>query len=288
MTHKKARTPVFLTSWFFFLLLAACGMRQKTVGVTRAQIGPAIATLLDSILQEGLDNEALYTLVGRIKPISSVASFSYPLANTDTAAKRLAEIVDSVADKPHLDSLQRIQQALNALEIPDVKLVLSPYKATYSGNRIMQVTAVRISLLDSVLKAQACFFAQFGLVPGADPAVVINTIEYEDRYERLRGYGYLFGYPPYAVDFFVEAFHRSDTSGKNVVRDFFQIPVHTHDNGHFVYAIPHGHRPTADIDSALYHRAEAVLQAYRAIRPKYLNRDSTLRATQFLYDLFNH
>jgi len=118
-----------------------------------------------------------------------------------------------------------------------------------------------------------------------DPALVVNTIEYEDKYERLRGYGYLFGYPGYAVDFFVDAFHRSDTSGKHVERDFFQIPVYTRDDGHFVYAIPKGHVPSAERDSVLYRRAVQVLESYRKIRPKYLNRDSTVRAAQLLRDL---
>ena len=276
---------ILIAYWALFLFLAACGTQQHATRFKKEAVGPSVAKLLDSILQEGLDNEALYTLAARIKPMSSVVSFAYPIANTDTVAKRVADIVDPVRDRPYLDSLQRIQQALNALEIPDIKLVLSPFRATYSGKRILQVNAIRISLLDSVLKAEERFFGQFGLVPGADPAVVVNTIEYEDKYERLRGYGYLFGYPPYAVDFFVEAFHRSDTSGKHVERDFFQIPVHTRDDGHFVYAIPKGHQPASDLDSALYRRAVNVLESYRAARMEYLNGDSTLRAVQLLQDL---
>ncbi len=277
--------PVFFL--FFSLFLAACGnQRRVAVQADEAALSPEIVFLLDSMLQEGLDHEALYTLLGRIKPMSSVATFTFPLANADTAAKRSATVLDARRHRPYLDSLRRIQRALNALRIPDIKFVMVPYKATYDDRRIMQVSAVRISLLDSVLKTQERFFGQFGLVPGADPDVVVNTIEYEDRYERLRGYGYLFGYPPYAVDFFVEAFHRSDTSGQHVERDFFQIPVHAREDGHFVYAIPKGHCPTADVDSVLYHRAASVLQAYREARPKYLNADSTLRASRLLHDVF--
>lgn len=274
-----------ITTCAVLFLFLACGTQHHAVRVAKSTADPAIAKLLDSILQQGLDNEALYTLVGPIKPMSSVVSFSYPLANTDTAAKRTADIVDPVAGRPYLDSIRHIQQALNLVDIPDIRLVLSPYRATYSGDRIQQVNAIRISLLDSLLKAEARFFGQFGLVPGADPAVVVNTIEYEDQYERLRGYGYLFGYPAYAVDFFVEAFHHSDTSDRHVERDFFQIPVHTRDDGHFVYAVPKGHQPTAGIDSALYHRATNVLDQYRKLRPHYLNTDSTLRAVELLGEL---
>src|SRR5690606_37228258 len=101
------------------------------------------------------------------------------------------------------------------------------------------------------LTAEQNFFGHYGFVPGADPAVVLNTIEYEDTYKRWRGYGYLFGYPPYAVDFFVEAGHRADTSGSFVERDFFALPVHIREDGHFVYAIPKGYQPQRDPDSTL-------------------------------------
>lgn len=242
--------------------------------------------LVDSILQVGLDREALYTILGNIKPMSSLVTFSFPIANADSSAQLSADIVDSAEDRVYLDSLMKIQRALNSIEIPDLKFVLSPYKSTYSEKRLIQINVIRISSLDSLLKAEERFFGQFGFVPGADPAIVVNTNEYENKYERLRGYGYLFGYPSYAVDFFVQAFHHTDTSGHRAERNFFQIPVHIRDNGSFVYAYPKDHVPTAEIDSAIYHRAEKVLADYRSIRNDYLNADSTLQSYKLIRDFY--
>lgn len=241
--------------------------------------------LIDSILQYGLDHEALYTMLGNIKPMSSLVSFSFPIANTDTVSSVRGDVVNRKAQGAWLNRLYDIQQALNKMHLPDLRFFISPYRASYDGDRIMQVNVIRVSALDSLLKAQESFFGQFGLVPGADPAIVLNTIEFNDRYERLRGYGYLFGYPDYAIDFFVNAFHESDSTGEFVEREFFQIPTYSGEEGYFVYAYPKEHTPTADVDSVIYYRAGQVLKEYRKLRNDYLNPDSTLQSYELLKSL---
>ena len=255
---------------------------------TRHQISRPVSgkqtVLMDSILQEGLDGEALYTLLGNIKPMSSVVSFTFPLGNADSAKQLDGDIVYADSLKVYQKRLEEIQQAINHINIPDIKLVMVPYRSPYRKTRVLQVNAIRISALDSLLKARAPFFAQFGLVPGADPAVVLTVNEYENRYERLRGYGYLFGYPDYAVDFFVKAFHQSDTSGKHVERNFFNIPTYRRAGGQFVYAYPKTITQPSAIDSALYKRSTVVLEKYKEKRNHYLNSDSTLRAYELILD----
>ncbi len=280
--HRKR----ILLILFILLLLQACKNKQNIFTSYNPQpISQRQLALIDSILQDGLDKEALYTLLSDIKPISSLTLHQVPLANSDSTKRICAKVVDSEEKRIHIQRLTEIQTAINKINLPDLRIVMVPYLAAQDSVRLMQVSAVRISLLDSLLKAKESFFAQFGLVPGTDPAVVLSTIENAGDYERLRGYGYLFGYPDYAVDFFVEASYTSLQTGKFVPRNFFQIPVYQGNDGYFVYAYPKNHKPTMETDSTLYYRSMDVLKKYRTFRNNYLNPDSTLQAYKLLRDV---
>ncbi|PVH27072.1 hypothetical protein [Sphingobacterium corticibacter] len=245
-----------------------------------ADLDPYLLQLRDSILQQGLDGEALYTILGNIKPMSSVAAFSFPVGNKDSL-RMLDQHIVSPDSLHHLQRLAQIQQAVNLMQFDDLRFLLVPYRNAYSKTRILQLTVIRVSKLDSLLEARADFFGQYGFTKGTDPAVVLTVNEYEKRYERLRGYGYLFGYPNYAIDFFVKAFHESDSTGVHVKRKFFQIPTYLRNEGNFVYAYPEDHQPD-QLDSALYQQASAVLAQYKALRPKYMKQDSTISAHQLI------
>ncbi|MDR1357710.1 MAG: hypothetical protein LBJ58_08590 [Tannerellaceae bacterium] len=247
--------------------------------------GAAQQLLLDSILQYGLDREALFTILGDVKPMSSVVTLYYPVANTDSALRTSAVVVDSLRRGRYLDELQSVQYLMNKLDFPDLRFIVVPYQEAEGDRRVVQVSAVRISKLDSLLKKQEGFFGQFGLVPGADPSVVASVIENAGVYERYRGYGYLFGYPDQAVDFFVLASLELNTTGTFVERSFFNIPVHAAKGGYFVYANPAAYEPSV-IDSAIYYKAADVLARYEDIRGKYLDADSALRAYKLLQDYF--
>lgn len=246
-------------------------------------------SLVDSILQYGLDHEALYTLLSDIKPMSSLKLYYLPIANTDSSKQTEAEVVDVVAKRNQLDRLRKLQSAvnkLNDLNIPDLKFILVPYNSAQKEMRVIQLSVIRRSLLDKILLEKESFFGQFGLAPGADPIVVASMVENADRYERYRAYGYLFGYPDYAVDFYVKASLIQVQTKKFPERTFFQIPVYKGDSGYFVYAYPKNHTPTASVDSVLYNKAVGVLDDYKNIRNKYLRSDSTLKASQLLRDLY--
>lgn len=271
-----------IAAMLFIAMLWSCSVTQKgTKAVNLDMIKSDL--LIDSILQEGLDGEALYTILASIKPMSSVAGFYFPIGNPDSNTRLDPEILTHDSTRVYLAKLQRIQQALNTLNIPDLEFVLTPYRGGYSKNKAIQVNVIRISSLDSLLGARQSFFGQFGLMPGADPAVVLTVNEFEKRYERLRGYGYLFGYPDYAVDFFVQASFVSDSTGTHVERNFFQIPTFSRDEGNFVYAYSKDHQPSG-IDTALYERATEVLAKYKAVRSNYLRADSTLMSLQLIKD----
>ena len=177
----------------------------------------------------------------------------------------------------YLAKLTRWQRVLDALETPDVGFIINPFRQDYDGKRIMQVSVYRRSRVARMLADHQAFFGQWGFVPTSEPELIINTIEFENQADRWRGYGYLFGYPRHAVDFFVEA-GISQTKTKQVVkRDFFQIPVGSGKVGHFTYALPKGTKPN-ETDSTLYRQANETLTQYRQVRSRYVRPDSSLRA----------
>ncbi len=52
---------------------------------------------------------------------------------------------------------------------------------------------------------------------------VMNLIDQADSSSRWRGFGLIFGYPAYAVDFFVKAGEEEKQTGKFVKRDFLHL-----------------------------------------------------------------
>ena len=88
------------------------------------------------------------------------------------------------------------------------------------------------------------------------------------REDRWRAYGYLYGYPDAAVDFFVEA-GRAAGDGREVGpgkdRQFTQIPTFAAATGAFTYAVPLGHKPSEE-DQALADQAALILEAYTRLR----------------------
>jgi 5'-nucleotidase (lipoprotein e(P4) family) len=243
------------------------------------RLAPDDRKLADSLLTLALDHEALYTLWGGLKPISDVATFTLRIARPLSVSSGAANVV--AADSPALQQLRRLQRVVNAMNFGDVQFFLHPFKRADSVKRFVQVAVLRKSGVEACLRRNQAFFGQFGFVPESDAVSVVMATEYEDKYERYRGYGYLYGYPEHAVTFFVEASRSQDSTGQFVKRDFFQIPTWSRQQGHFVYAVPKGYAAT-DADSAIYYAASKILRDYRDIRPKYMNADSSLRAAELL------
>ena len=274
---------IYIIPALFLLLVLSC-KSNKPLTEVKPIFTEYEQHLIDSILQYGLDHEALYTMLGGVKPMSSLVSFWYPLANKDSLKKTSADVVDRKNQGIYLDKLHAVQQAVNKLNIPDLRFIMIPYKAAQGNRRIMQLNVVRVSALDSLLRVKESFFGQFGLVPGTDPGIAVSAIENADRYERNRGYGYLFGYPDYAVDFFVDDAVRRSQKKESLPREFFQIPVYAGDKGYFVYTYPKDHKPAPAVDSAIYNKAGKILEDYKKIRDSYMNTDSTIRAYQLLIE----
>lgn len=264
------------------LLVGACKSLESSSPTSQVKLSNEEKRLVDSVLTLALDNEALYTIVEPIKPISTVMNFSLPIARPDSVPSGVREaILPSLAD---LQRLQQLQTVLNRLHFGDVQFLLIPFKRAEKGKRYFEVVAINTALLQKVIARDQTFWAQWGFVPNANPAVVLTTVEFEERLDRYRGYGYLFGYPEHAITFFVEAARSEDSTKQFVKRDFFQIPVFSSQTGHFTYAIPKGYTPT-EVDSALYRTATATLQRYKAMRQNFIGKDGRLKARELLDEL---
>lgn len=259
-----------------------------TEHLSEAQISRA-----DSILAAGLDNEALFTLLGAsgaalgalpLKPMSSLDGRRLQVARPDSIDPGERDVV--FADHPDLVEMRDYQEIIGALQCGPLQVVMTPFRITREGVRNLQVVVVHRERLNEDLRERAFFWGQWGFVPGVDPATLVTVVEFEEAGARFRGYGYLFGYPDHAVDFFVEAADHQVRTGDFVERDFFQIPVHSRETGRFVYAVPKGHIPLPE-DEAIREEAARTLTRYRDLRPAFMNADGTLRAMELLRTLYS-
>ncbi len=238
--------------------------------------------LADTLIKKVVDNEGLYTVIGKLKPMSSVTELYLKITTADTLRRGSSEITDTAS--ADLIKLKQYQRVVKSLNFGDLKFMISPYKITQKDMRLMQISVHRQSLIDSLLNAEQSFFGQFGFVPGTRSEILVNTTEYEHKYSRFRAYGYLFGYPKHAVDFFTEASISNDKTGVFVKRDFFQIPVFSAEKGHFVYAVPQGYT-AASLDRTILDRAKFNLARYEALRQKFTRTDGSIQYYRLLQKL---
>jgi len=265
------------------LLITSCNLQKSSYkNISNEDYDKALA---DTILAYALDHEALYSLADTIKPISSVKFLRFAIAKDSTMKDGDANITlqDSLLKK-----IETYQKVCKALSIGDFEFVLLPFERTEKSIRNLEIYVVRKSRLVSILKTYSVFFGQWGFTPSTSPAVVLTAIEYESRLDRNRAFGYLFGYPKHAVDFFVESTRKQEADSAKVLvpRDFFAIPVFAGNTGYFTYATPKGYQPTA-VDSAIYKNAMVTLERYKTLRVKFVT-PGGLNATKLWMELIKN
>ena len=242
--------------------------------------------IANKLLSYGLEHEALYTLLDTLKPISSLGfSLSYSIAKDSTMNDGDKDVVDPLSDSTRLnfDELKTWNKITRALTTRELTFLLIPYKQPWNGKRNLQLLVVRNSVFSKLLKRQASFFGQWGFTANANSATVLSVVEYENKNDRYRAYGYLFGYPEHAVDFFVEASITEEETGEFVKRNFFTIPVEAGNSGDFTYAVPVNYIPT-NTDSTLYQKAIDRLEFYQKLKSQYRSSNGKLKAIKLLED----
>jgi hypothetical protein len=214
----------------------------------------------EELLLAALDREALYTIIGGIKPMSS-GFFQMQLPTTGFGSKEQSEA---------LERLQRTSRAIRALRCGDsVFAELQPFDSLTGNNRSIHGVFFHRKSFDQMVRNYQGFWAFYAVSPEINPLVALLRIDSDPTPNRFRGFGYLFGYPAYAVDFFVDAANQQRKTGKFVERDFVQIPTFERETGAFVYAVPKGHKPNSE-DERLREITAPVLEYYRYLRPKYI------------------
>jgi len=198
-------------------IVGACAGRQPSSGIeprVRTSAAGCFVTegltaarqqLAANLLLRAMDSEALYTIAAPIKPTSS-----------GFADLRLR--VRPTVDKVMVDSLAEYNAVLPALSCGNIVAELSVYGAVLQGGRdttvrlrYVSLTMVNRETLRQTIRLHADFFSTLAIVPASNPLSVLGAVEYADRSPRWRGYGYLFGYPDDAVDFFVRSGEKGDS-----------------------------------------------------------------------------
>ncbi len=207
----------------------------------------------ETLLLKMLDGEALYTLVGGLKPMSS-----------GWISHRIK------VDDPDMGAAELDRIALSALRSGDeVFCTVQPFTRVYEGTRYLDGFLYHRDSVRAKVTEKAKFFGFFGLSPSSHPVEITMAFEVDDTSKRNRGYGYLFGYPDHAVDFFVEADDEGRKTKQLVPRDFLHIPTFESPTNRFVYAVRKGHTAN-ETDIALKKKAEPILSYYRKLRDKYV------------------
>ncbi len=280
-----AALPALLTGYLFSTAVRAqqpappaTALRLAPHGVPRAECFPVERLSApdriqaEALLLKMLDTEALYTVVGGIKPMSSGYTSLY--VDTKNPAKTA----------PQLDNTRR---ALSALTCGDAFLCeMVPFRAVGKDNRryVEGVVFYRTAFRAAVAR-RADFWGPFGVTGETNPLVALTLIENDPSTARNRGLGFLFGYPDYAVNFFVQSADEEARTKKFVARDFINIPTWERPANQFVYAVPKGHSETGE-DKALREKASLILAEYRRRRPRYIG-PSKAGAAALLRDWFD-
>ncbi|RYG35257.1 hypothetical protein EON81_13295 [bacterium] len=207
------------------------------------------------MLLKALDSEALYTIVGGLKPMSS-----------GWVSSRFE------VDKSDLREAEEIRQILRTFRVGDeVSASLVPFWRVFDGKRYLDGAIFHRPSMAEVVQRHASFFGFYGITPSSSGEQIVASFETDATSRRNFGYGVLFGYPLHAVRFFVDSTEKERQDGKLVPRDFLSIPTFVGEANHFVYAVPKGHIVNDD-DRALREKATPILATYKEMRAKYIGK----------------
>ena len=228
--------------------LLGCAVAPSSAETVRAEQVPGSADSFGLILAAA-DHEALYTLAGGLKPMSSgIWTGSFDVGS------------------PDLKEMRSVRAALEPLRNEIWYADVQVFDHVHDGERSMQAYVIHRAAFARVIDRFDAFWSRWGITPETHPPEVIAVVDRMPRADRWRGYGYLYGYPAGAVDFFVRAGLEADDGrevGPGKDRRFVQIPTYAAETGRFTYAVPLDHTLTEE-DDALADKAGRVLRAYSA------------------------
>jgi hypothetical protein len=292
ISSRFLRRVIAIGSTLFSMACAVAPTRAATSAQPRPETTPAAATdpsscfpieqlpaaeraLAERVLLEFSDREGLYTLGGGLKPISS---------DVRDLQLRIAPSVDTA----RLADLDRLRVVAQALHCGELGMFVQVFTATYTGRDSSTVRSASMVVyhrqsVRAAIVRHAAFFATLGVTPNTDPREVVGAVENAPQADRWRGYGYLFGYPDDAVDFFVRAGVEGAQTKQLVPRDFRRVETFTKYperqggppvNSSFVYAVPKG-ADESEGDRRLREAAAPLYARYLPLRAAFIRADST-------------
>lgn len=221
------------------------------------------------LLLTALDGEALYTIASDLKPMSS----GFYTAQVTVA-------------KPDLREVEETRQILDAWTCGgEIEASVHHFAAVYEGRRPVEGVVFNLASFRRMLGARDSFFAGYGISPSAAPVEALMAVEYDQTTARLRGYGYFFGYPDYAVDFFARAADDQKVTGTLVPRDFRSLPT-ARGERRFVYATPKGHQEN-DADRDLKLAVERVFGEYMTRRARHVTDNDSSNVLALVREWFD-
>jgi hypothetical protein len=224
--------------------------------------------LSETLLLSALDNEGLYTIASDLKPMSGFIEFRVPIENLE------------------LSEIERTRQALRAWTCGEHFYAGVRHFREPHGDRLYAEGAIwNRPALERLLADRAAFFARFALTPSAHPLEVVLAVEYDETVARYQGYGYLYGYPEYAVEYFAGAEITREKTEERVERDFFSVPTYARPEGAYAWAVPKGHVEN-EADQEILEKASAVLDEYRRRRERYIG-EGKAGVVELLRDWFD-
>lgn len=256
-------TDRFRAAWLLaFVLLTGCA-GTGAIQSSRISTSAPDQRLADSLLLRMLDGQGLYTIAGHLKPLSADNSPWYPLLKDSLPAAT----TPGPRVRAALDSIAQMERALAQLNQGELVWFVHPYRMTTNGTRSFSISVVNRRLLAAELQRHAGFWSRYGFTAESDPRVVVTFVEQMPKYDRWRAYGYLFGYPDHAVDFFVHAGRSQDSTGQFVKRAFRQLPTYQGRDGLFTYAVPVGDS-LREVDRAYRTTGDSLVSTYRTLRSR--------------------
>lgn len=211
--------------------------------------------LSEELLLKALDSEAFYTLVGQLKPVSEGFWGGY-----------------FSVEPADLTEIEQVRAALRPWNVPNMFFAdVLVYESVQHGQRYASAYLIHLPSFRKLIEQESEFFTRWGITANTPPGEVMLAIERSRQPDdRWRGFGLVFGYPRYAIDFFVTAGMHQRTTGEFVERDFRQIPTFASPSGRFVYAVPKLSSTNAE-ELAIQRRAALLLSEYKRLRPQYID-----------------
>ncbi|MBL0156219.1 MAG: hypothetical protein IPP47_03780 [Bryobacterales bacterium] len=206
-----------------------------------------------------MDSEAIYTVIGGVKPMSSgFARFQQDASATENAPLDEARSL-----------LARFQCGQGILATVQHFAAVYPNTKTNKLERPFEAVVFHTASLRRLIGERSDFFTPGGITPHAHPIETSMMVEYLPKTARLEGLGLLYGYPREAIRFFVDATRSQERTGVFVERDFVSLPTFARAERGVVYAVPKGHVSTSE-DQRFRRSLEPILDTYRERRARFI------------------